>query len=278
MRTIQKALPLLAFGLLALDATGQTAQSGKGFTQLDKVLAAKELRVCIWPSYYNITYRNPKTRTLSGIDIDIAQFLAQELNVRLRFIDSSFALLADNLAGDRCDIAMHAVGITADRKRKMQFTQPYLRSDLYAIVPRANTVVREWADLDRPGRVIAVQAGTWMEPAVKSRLKHAQLLLVAAPMTRENEVESGRADAFLTDFPYGQKVVDTTEWAKIIGPAKPYLLTDYAYALPLGDDSLRNRVDQFVSAIRNDGRLAELARKYNLDPILIAADALPPVK
>ncbi len=37
---------------------------------LDKVRSSQVLRVCIWPDYYGITYRNPKTQTLGGIDIE----------------------------------------------------------------------------------------------------------------------------------------------------------------------------------------------------------------
>ena len=39
---------------------------------LDRILAARNLRVCIWPDYFGISYRDPKTQLLSGIDIDMA--------------------------------------------------------------------------------------------------------------------------------------------------------------------------------------------------------------
>ncbi len=39
---------------------------------LDRVKAAQTVRVCIWPDYYGITFRNPKTQALAGIDIDLS--------------------------------------------------------------------------------------------------------------------------------------------------------------------------------------------------------------
>ena len=45
--------------------------------RLARVLQTKQLRVCIWPDYYGISYRNPKTLQLAGIDIDLAQELAR---------------------------------------------------------------------------------------------------------------------------------------------------------------------------------------------------------
>ncbi|MBP7580171.1 MAG: amino acid ABC transporter substrate-binding protein, partial [Vogesella sp.] len=60
--------------LAALATLPAAAHAGR----LDDVLAAREVRVCIWPDYYGISYRNPKTRQLSGVDIDMAQGLGRD--------------------------------------------------------------------------------------------------------------------------------------------------------------------------------------------------------
>ena len=59
----------------------------------DRVKATGVLRVCIWPDYYGITFRNPRTNQLAGIDIDLSGELAHDLGVQLRHVDSSFATL-----------------------------------------------------------------------------------------------------------------------------------------------------------------------------------------
>ncbi len=252
------------FGLFQAHAQGTTVHN-----RLDRVLAAQELRVCIWPDYYSITYRNPRTMALRGIDIDLSADFARELGVKVRYIDSSFAQLIDNLVKDRCDIAMHGVGITPARQEKLAFTQPYLRSDIYAIAPRTSRTVQSWADLDRPGRVIAVQAGTVMETVMGQTLQHARLLVVRPPMTRENEVEAGRADAFMTDYPYSRRMLDQTDWARLIAPPQRFHTTDYAWALALGDGSLRSKADAYLDSIKKDGRLLRFATQHKLDPIVV---------
>ena len=102
---------LLAIAVLALTPVLVHADAG----HLERIAASKELRVCIWPDYYGISYRNPKTQQLEGIDIDQAQSLAKDLDAKLRFVDSSFAKLIDDLTQDHCDVAMFAIGITAAR-------------------------------------------------------------------------------------------------------------------------------------------------------------------
>jgi cyclohexadienyl dehydratase len=261
---------LLVAGATLLTVCAQAPAVAAAPERLQRVLDAGQLRVCVWPQYYGITYRNPKTGQLSGIDIDIATALGKELGVRIRFVDSSFGELADKLLTDQCDIAMHAVGITPARSAQLAFTQPYLRSDIYAVTAINNRAIRSWADLDQPGRVIAVQAGTVMEPIMKRSLRQATLLVVKPPMSRENEVESGRADAFMTDFPYGQRMLDLTNWAHVIASPQPFHQTDYAYALAPGDPSLLERVDRFMQVLRADKRLLQFARTYRLDSILLA--------
>lgn len=268
MNTIKK-IPLYIGSLLALALAAHSLPSSAEPTRLDRILSSKELRVCIWPDYYSITYRNPKTRQLSGIDIDISKDLARELGVTIRYIDSNFAQLIDSLQQDRCDIAMHAIGITPARQEKLQFTQPYLHSDIYAIALRNNKTLNKWEDLDQPNRVLAVAAGTVMEPVMRQHLKKAKLLLVKPPMTREQEVESGRADAFMTDYPYSLRMTDLTDWAKVIAPTSTFFETNYAYAIPLGDQSLLNRINAYLSSIKKDGRLLRFARQNKLEKLII---------
>lgn len=239
--------------------------------RLDRVLAAKTLRVCIWPDYYGITYRNPRTQQLAGIDIDIAGELARDLgkDIAVRFVDSSFATLIEDVTSDRCDVAMFAIGITAARAEKLSFTQPYLRSDIYAITTKANRRIREWADIDRTGVVVAVARGTYHEPVMREKLKNATLVVLDTPFAREREVESGRADVFMTDYPYSQRMLQNSDWARLVAPPSAYHLTSYAYAVKPGDERWYARIERFVGDIKRDGRLLAAAKRHKLDPIAI---------
>lgn len=255
---------MLCLGLL-FGPFNATAQNNR----LDKVLQSKELRACIWPEYYSITYRNPKTRELSGIDIALTQELAKELGVKVRYIDSNFSQLFESLEQDRCDVATHAIGITADRLNRLQFSQAYLKSGLFAVTQKNREGLQSWDSLDQPGRIIAVAAGTLMEGVMSQSLKKARLVRVQAPGTREQEVLSGRADAFMTDYPYSLRMIELTDWAAVI-PAPNYMpSTEYAYAFAKGDNSLLLRVDGFLSSVKKDGRLLQFAKQHNLDPIVV---------
>jgi cyclohexadienyl dehydratase len=268
MNTAIPCRPLAALLLVAGLVLGAAAPVQAG-TVADRVKASGTLRVCIWPDYYGITWRNPRTQQLGGIDIDLSAELGRDLGVRVQTVDSSFAALIDDLKGDRCDVAMFAVGMLPQRMQHLKFTRPYLQSDIYAVTTRSNRAVRRWADIDQPGVQVAVQAGTFMEPVMASALKQAKLVSIKPPATRERELEAGRVDVFMTDYPYSRRLLDNADWAMLISPPGKFHVLPYAYAVKPGDDEWLAQVDQFVARIQRDGRLDTAARRHGLGEIVV---------
>ena len=237
-------------------------------SKLDIINKNAEIKVCIWPQYYGISYLDTRTQKLTGIDSDLAIELAKDLNVKLKYVKSSFPTLIDDVLTNRCDIAMFAIGNTKKRRDNLRFTSAHLYSDIYAITTKTNKNIKTWDNIDKKGIVVAVAKGTYHEPIMKKKLKNAQLMVVDSFKQREYEVRSGRADVFITDYPYGKMMIEKTNWAKLIIPEKTYHLTPYAWTMKYGDDKFYNRVEKFIKDIKEDGRLKKLAKKNGLLPIV----------
>jgi len=235
----------------------------------DRIQASGTVKVCIWPDYYGVTYRNPRNQQLGGIDIELSAELARDLKVKLAYVESSFPKLIDDVSNDRCDIAMHAVAVLPARAEKLKFSQPYLQSDIYGVTTRSNRTLKTWDDIDKPGVQVAVQAGTFMEPVMAAALTQAKLVVVKPPQSREQELEAGRVDVFMTDYPYSRRLLDNADWARLIAPTKPFHLLPYAYAVKPGDEAWLKRVDEFVAAIKRDGRLEAAAKRNGLAEIVV---------
>jgi len=165
---------------------------------------------------------------------------------------------------------MFAIGITAARTDKLRFTRPHLISDIYAITSKSNRRIKNWDDIDKPGVVVAVAKGTLHEPVMREKLKQATLLVTATTQGREQEVESGRADVFMTDFPFSRRMLETTDWARLVSPTSTYHLTPYAYAMQKGDDRWYARIERFMSDAKRNGTLLAAVRRHKLDPIAVS--------
>jgi ABC-type amino acid transport substrate-binding protein len=219
---LRLAIPFLAL-LGALSVT--PAHAGR---TMDRVRMSGVVRVCIWPDYYGVTYRHPHSGRLSGIDIDLAEEFAKEMQLKVQHVDSSFTALIADVTGERCDVAMFAVGMLPQRMEHLRFSSAYLRSGIFGITTKGNRVVREWADIDRPGVQVGVQAGTFMEPTMRSALHQARLVVVPPPATRERELQAGRIDVFMTDYPYSRRLLENDDWAVLIAPPERFQPLPYA--------------------------------------------------
>ena len=257
-------LTALAICLTAPVADHALAQQGREAAITER----GQIDVCVWPDYYAISFRNPRNNELTGIDVDLAMAFAADLRVKVNFIDTTFARFIDDLDAERCDIAMFGIGQTPERAARVALTSPHLRSGIYGVTLKGNPRIRSWSDIDRPGRTVAVQTGTFMDPFMRSYLKDARLMAVDRPGAREEAVLAGRADVFMTDYPYAQRMRFQHEWAEIIAPPQPVAPTNYGFAVRKGDDAWLARANSFVEAIRKDGRLQKAAEKHGLAPIV----------
>jgi ABC-type amino acid transport substrate-binding protein len=237
--------------------------------RLADIAARGELRACIWPDYYAISWRNPRSDVLEGLDVELAEALARRLQVRLRFVETTISGFADRLEKGDCDIATMAVGITPERARRVAFTRPYLASPVYAVALRDVARVRQWSDLDRPGIVIAVTTGSIAATVMGATLRQAELLPVRPPQRREQELLSGRADALIGDFAFTRRMLETQDWARVIAPPERFGETFYAHAVRPGDAAWLAEVNAFLAEARADGTMARAAARHGLTPILL---------
>ena len=237
--------------------------------RLAAIRARGALQVCIWPEYFALSFRNPRNGELEGLDIDMARALASRLNLRLNFVETNFSEFMDRVEDGSCDVAMMGVGITPARALRVAFSKPYMASSVYAVTTRTNTRITAWRDIDMPGNVVAVAAGTVMEPLMRESLRNAELLVVRQPRTRESEIMSGRADVFMSDYPYTRRMVLMHDWARIIDPPGRFGETLYAYAVPRNDATWLAEVNAFLERVRLDSTLARAAQRHGLGAVML---------
>lgn len=261
--TAATSIAIAALALLSAPAT--QAQELK--SRLFEITKSKKLRVCQYPLYYSISYRNPKTGQIEGIDADLAKELAMELGATLEIVESSFGTFIADLQANKCEIGMFGVGATLKRAQAVEFSKPYLLTNIYGVL-RKNSKIKKWSDIDKKGVRVAVSLGSYVETFMKGYLKNATVLSVAPPNTREGELVANRADIIMTDYPTAIKVTDEFDWAQSILPDQKLAITPYSYVVPQGDQTWLNYVNLFVDTIKLDGRLMKYAKVHKLDPIV----------
>lgn len=258
-KTVGAALLALAVSAIASPGHAQQTQS-----RLFEVTKNKKLRVCMYPLYYAISFRDPKTNQLTGLDIDLAKELATDLGAELQFVESSFGTFIADLQATKCEIGMFALGATLKRAQAVEFSKPYMLASVYAVTKNSGKI-KAWADLDQPGIKIATLLGSYIETVAKGYFKKATVVSVLPPTTREAELSAGRVDAILVDYPTVLRAKEEFDWAVSIDPPAKLAPTLVAYAVSPGDQIWLNYVNLFIDTIKLDGRLETIAKKHKLD-------------
>ncbi len=186
---------------------------------------------------------------------------------QLEIVETSFGTFIADLQANKCEVGMFGVGATLKRAQAVEFSKPYLITNIYAVVRKSGSI-KSWADIDKPGIKAAVSLGSYIEGFMRSYLKNATVEAVAPPNTREAELVARRVDVIMTDYPTAIKVTDEFDWAQTVLPEEKLAITPYSYVVPPGDQIWLNYINLFVDTIKLDGRLMTYAKKHKLDPIV----------
>jgi ABC-type amino acid transport substrate-binding protein len=260
-----------ALAFAAGPATAQTYQAQRALVEQSHLTAISKshtLRVCTYGEYFGISYRDPKTHELTGLDVDLAKELAGALKAKLEFVESSFSTFVSDLLAEKCDIGMFGLAASLQRAQAVEFSEPYIVTGAYAVARRDNPKLKTWADLDKDGNVVAVKMGSVAEPMMRQYLKKATVAPVQPPASAEQEVAARRADALIIDYAIAQQIAATNDWAVVLAPDRPIGATPLAYAVAPGDQIWLNYINLFVRTVKRDGRLAAIGAKYKLGPVL----------
>jgi cyclohexadienyl dehydratase len=137
---------------------------------------------------------------LDGADIELAVALARQLDARPVFVRTSWPTLADDLRGDRYDVALSGISDTAARAEVGLFSEPYHLGGKTIVARCAERTRYDSVEkVDRPGVRVVVNPGGTNERFARERVHAATLLVHADNRTIFDELRERRADAMFTD-------------------------------------------------------------------------------
>ena len=217
--------------------------------------AQEALRVVTDPTFPPMEFSKDGKRT--GFDIELTEALAAAMGRKIEWIDIDFKGLIPALVSKRADLAMSAIYITDERRKVVDFSDPYFAGGLVVLTTKAGPI-KTLKDLD--GRKVSVQVGTKSVGFLKDNHPKVERIEVEKNQEMFNLVEIGRADAAVTGKPA----------AKVFAQAKPSLwvlpeqLTteDYGIAIRKDAPELRAAVNAALKKIKADGTYDKLVQKW----------------
>ena len=255
---MKKLIAVLLALLMLLAAAAATAEDA-----LETIKNRGTLVVGMEGNWSPWTYHDEKTGELTGLEVDIANLIAEGLGVKADFQEAPWDALLAGVNAGRFDIICNGVGYTEERAQSYNFTTPYVYSNKVLVVAENNEDIKTVDDLK--GKKTANSASSTY--AALAEQYGATLVPVDTLGETMDMLVQGRVDATIN------AQVSIADYLKEHPEAKIKVVQvlagdPVAYPLHIGEEyrTLVDAINEILEAARKDGRLAEISMKYfNVD-------------
>jgi len=245
---------------------------------LTRVLAYKVLRVGVNPNFKPFSFEKDGKRV--GVDIDIANLLAEKLGVQAQIVTpASFSDLIPMLNEDKIDIIMAGMSITFDRAKIVDFSSPYFETGLSILlnkaksarlgisgVPNYSALISELMQNGKADQlVIAVTNGKAPQRIVprffpKATIKAYPTNEEAAAATLKGEADMMVHDEIFLKVWLKEHAKEAKFRLTVLDP--PFKPDYYGMAIRKGNQGFLNMLDVFNLELRSNGYVGQFMGRY----------------
>jgi polar amino acid transport system substrate-binding protein len=228
-------------------------------------------------AYAPIEFLDEKTNQPVGLDVDLANAMADALGVKAKFNNGAFDGLLPALDAKRYDAIMTAMTASASRKQTVDFVE-YFNAGSGIIVSKNNPKAIKTAD-DLCGKKVAVQEGTTQVDFIigtvdapggqDKKCKDAgkggiEMLKFPTDPDAVQALVAGQADAEMADFPVAAYSAQQSAGKLEVVPnqIEP---APYGIALRKTSKPLNEALTKAFAEIKKNGKYDEILKKWNLE-------------
>lgn len=253
-------------GLFALAAAPALAQDALETIRQNGVLVWGADREGGGPFVYP---REDDPDQVQGFEVDIAEFLAEELGVRAQFEQGQWDKLPDMLDRGDIDIVLNGYEWTPARAEYFGVSVPYYIYELQLLARKDDDTLRSWADVAQPPgggkKKISVLGGSAAEDYL--RLHYPDTVEIvsfdgATDAMRAVELAVDGLDANLQDGPV--TVFYRNDYPQLAHVGDPVGRGYYVVLVRKRDEPLLQAVNEAVINGLRDGRLRQILERYGL--------------
>ena len=200
--------------------------------------------------------------SFEGIDIEVAQAIADKLGLELQVDDMDFdaALLAAQTG--KSDMVMAGVTVTPERQNAMDFSDSYANGIQVVIVPEDSDIA---SIDDMQGKMIGVQRGTTGDLYCSDTVENGgfgeeNVTPYDNGLTAVQALMNGQVDCVVIDNAPAQEFVAANPGLKILDTE--YANEEYAIGVAKGNTQLLDAINTAIAELKADGTIQSILDKY----------------
>ncbi|MDO0915924.1 transporter substrate-binding domain-containing protein [Streptomyces sp. DT2A-34] len=197
---------------------------------------------------------------VQGFDVSLIDLVADDLGVQQTIVDQPFENFktGGSLNAGSCDLAAAGMTITEERKKNVDFSDPYFEATQAVLVDKKSGI-SSFADLK--GKKVGAQAQTTGEDYAKS--KGLDPVSFESSDAVINGLRTGQVEAVVIDYPVVQG------WLKDKANAAAFEVAEqintgeqYGFTVKKGNDKLREAINKAIKDAKADGTYKKLYEQW----------------
>lgn len=232
-------------------------------------LGGRTVTVVTENAYPPLQFIDPKSGKAIGWEYDAMNDIAKRLNFKVEYQNTSWDAMIQAVSDGQYDIGMTGITIKDERKEKVDFSDPYMRSQQFMLVRGDEsrfTDAKSFAALE--SGLIGAQAGTTpfytaVYEVLDGNEQNPRIKLMETFGATVQALKTGDVDLVLTDGTAGKGYVDASNGGlKLIG--EPLGSEDFGFIFAKGSD-LVAPINAAIAAMQADGTMDALNKTWFLD-------------
>ena len=200
-------------------------------------------------------YEFLRGKEIAGIDVEICRAVAQKLGKKFQCETVDFDSVIPAVISGKADLAAAGITVTEDRKMKVDFSVPYVRTGIVLVYAKAEPCE------DGPsaaGKRIGVQNGTTSADYVREQLGQEPEGF-DSPASAFAALKQGKVDVVIADVDPAKNLIkgepdyDVSDFLTV---------EEYAVAIKKGQPELLAVVNRVIEGLQDSGRLDEIKDEW----------------
>ncbi len=199
-----------------------------------------------------------KDGKVAGFDVDIARALCEKMKADCTIVTQDWDGIIPGLLAGKYDAIIASMSITDERKKAVDFTDPYYSNTLRMIAKKGSGIDTN----NLRGKTVGAQRAT-IAANHAEKIEGARVKLYDTQENAYLDLASGRIDVLVTDMLPGYDWLQSKQGQgfEFIGDTID-IGDKIGIALRKGDDKLRERFNRALAEIRKDGTYQKINAKY----------------
>lgn len=230
----------------------------------DSGSVSKKIKVATDATLVPMSFMNDRNQ-IDGFDRTLMEAIVKEAGLELEMVNVEWAGLLGGLTTGKYDAAISSITILEERKQKMGFSAPYLKSGLAIVVHKETNGVATVEDLQNKNMMVGTQSGTTAyfylkdHPAIRNIGYESYGHAVQDLINGELDAVLGESTGTLY---YKNKDKPVFKKIKMVGE----ILTNEYYGIAVRQDNptLLQTLDKALKTLLSNGTVERLHHQWDL--------------